>query len=133
VAPSRGVAGGGAFGAAAALQAAAAAAQTHAPLLAQVRKLAGRAHMPIQAPTAPGPVAESPAAAPRYELTGREAAVLRLLAAGRTNVQIGTELYMSPKTASVHVTSIMRKLGVTSRVQAAAVAERAGLLAEELT
>jgi len=40
---------------------------------------------------------------------------------------------MSPKTASVHVTSIMRKLGVTSRVQAAAVAERAGLLHDELT
>ena len=119
--------------AAAALQAAAAAAQTHAPLLAQVRKLAGRAHMPIQAPAAPGPAAESPAAAPRYELTGREAAVLRLLAAGRTNAQIGAELYMSPKTASVHVTSILRKLGVTSRVQAAAVAERAGLLHEELT
>ncbi len=49
--------------AAAALQAAAAAAQTHAPLLAQVRKLAGRAHMPIQAPAAPGNAAESPAAA----------------------------------------------------------------------
>ncbi len=46
--------------------------------------------------------------------------MLRLLAAGRTNAQIGAELYMSPKTASVHVTSILRKLGVTSRVQAAA-------------
>jgi DNA-binding NarL/FixJ family response regulator len=54
--------------------------------------------------------------------------VLRLLAAGRTNPQIGAELYISPKTASVHVTSIYRKLGVSSRVQAAAVAERAGLL-----
>jgi DNA-binding NarL/FixJ family response regulator len=59
--------------------------------------------------------------------------VLRLLVAGRTNAQIGAELYMSPKTASVHVTSILRKLNVTSRVQAAAVAERAGLLHEELT
>jgi len=54
--------------------------------------------------------------------------VLRLLAAGRTSAQIGTELYMSPKTASVHVTSIFRKLGVSGRVQAAALAERAGLL-----
>jgi Bacterial regulatory proteins, luxR family len=37
--------------------------------------------------------------------------VVRLLAAGRTNAQIGAELYISPKTASVHVTSILRKLG----------------------
>jgi DNA-binding NarL/FixJ family response regulator len=63
-----------------------------------------------------------------YGLTGRELAVLRLLAAGRSNAQIGAELYISPSTASVHVSSILRKLGVTSRVQAAAVAERAGLL-----
>jgi DNA-binding CsgD family transcriptional regulator len=117
--------------AAAALQTAAAAAQAHAPLLAQVRKLAERAHIPIQAP--PGPTAGPSAAPRRYGLTSREAAVLRLLAAGRTNAQIGAELYMSPKTASVHVTSILRKLGVASRVQAAAVAERAGLLHEELT
>lgn len=63
-----------------------------------------------------------------YRLTDRELAVLRLLAAGRTNAQIGAELYISPKTASVHVTSILRKLGVTSRVQAAARAERAGMI-----
>jgi len=54
--------------------------------------------------------------------------VLRLLAVGRTNAQIGAELFISPKTTSVHVTSILRKLGVSGRVQAAAVAERAGLL-----
>jgi len=39
-----------------------------------------------------------------------------------------TTLYNSPSTAGVHVTSILRKLGVSGRVQAAAVAERAGLL-----
>ena len=44
--------------------------------------------------------------------------------AGRA--QIGAELYISPKTASVHVTSILRKLGVSGRAQAAALAERAG-------
>ena len=54
--------------------------------------------------------------------------MLRLLAAGRTNAQIGTELFISPKTASVHVSNILRKLGVSGRAQAAATAERAGLL-----
>jgi DNA-binding NarL/FixJ family response regulator len=57
--------------------------------------------------------------------------VLRLLAAGRTNPEIGAELYISPKTASVHVSSILRKLGVSGRAQAAALAERAGLLVTE--
>jgi DNA-binding NarL/FixJ family response regulator len=53
--------------------------------------------------------------------------VLRLVAAGRTNAQIGTELFISPKTASVHVSNILRKLGASGRAQAAATAERAGL------
>ena len=57
--------------------------------------------------------------------------MLRLLAAGRTNAQIGAELFISPKTASVHVTSILRKLRASGRVQAAAMAERAGLLDDE--
>jgi DNA-binding NarL/FixJ family response regulator len=61
-------------------------------------------------------------------LTERELSVLRLVAAGKTNAQIGTQLFISAKTASVHVTNILRKLDVGSRVQAAAVAERAGLL-----
>jgi DNA-binding CsgD family transcriptional regulator len=63
-----------------------------------------------------------------YGLTDRELTVLRLVAAGRTNTQIGAELYISPKTAGVHVSNIFRKLGVSGRVQAAALAERAGLL-----
>ena len=115
--------------AAAALRAAAAAADGHAPRLAQARLLAERARIPLQAPAATlgtaRPSAEVPAP---FGLTGRELAVLRLLAAGRSNAQIGAELYISPSTASVHVSSILRKLGVSSRVQAAAVAERAGLL-----
>ena len=57
-------------------------------------------------------------------LTAREAEVLTLVAAGRTNRQIGEELYVSEKTASVHVSNILRKLGVSSRVDAAAVAQR---------
>ncbi len=56
--------------------------------------------------------------------------MLRLLAAGRTNAQIGAELYISPKTASVHVSNILRKLNVSGRAQAAATAERAGLLSD---
>ena len=54
--------------------------------------------------------------------------MLWLLATGRTNAQIGAELYISPKTAGVHVSNILRKLGASGRVQAAAVAERAGVL-----
>ena len=116
--------------AAPALRAAAAAADGHAPLLAQIRTLAQRARIPLQAPRRhPGDGPPSAGARAPYGLTGRELAVLRLLAAGRTNAQIGAELYISPKTASVHVTSILRKLGVSGRVQAAALAERAGLLA----
>jgi len=115
--------------AAAVLRAAAAAAAGHAPLLAQVRLLAERARIPLQPPAAAVTEAPQPAQARSlYGLTGRELAVLRLLAAGRTNAQIAAELYISPSTASVHVSSILRKLGVSSRVQAAAVAERAGLL-----
>ena len=60
-------------------------------------------------------------------LTPREAEVLALVAAGRTNRQIGEELYVSDKTASVHVSNILRKLGVNSRVDAAAVAQRLGI------
>jgi len=115
--------------AAGALRAAAAAAGGHAPLLAQIRALAERARIPLQPPDAAEPGAAPPAPAPAaYGLTGRELTVLRLLAAGRTNPQIGAELYISASTASVHVTNILRKLGVSSRVQAAALAERAGLL-----
>jgi DNA-binding CsgD family transcriptional regulator len=60
-------------------------------------------------------------------LTGRELEVLRLVAAGRSNGQIAEELYISRKTASVHVSNILAKLGVTSRVEAGALAHRQGL------
>jgi DNA-binding CsgD family transcriptional regulator len=117
--------------AAGALRAAAATADGHAPLLDQIRVLAERARIPLRSPAGDvppataAPQAQGPAP---YRLTGRELAVLRLLAAGRTNAQIGAELYISPKTAGVHVSNILRKLGVSGRVQAAALAERAGLL-----
>jgi len=60
-------------------------------------------------------------------LTARELDVLRLLAVGRTNRDIAAELFISAKTASVRVSNIMSKLGVASRVEAAAIAYRLGL------
>jgi predicted ATPase/DNA-binding CsgD family transcriptional regulator len=60
-------------------------------------------------------------------LTAREVAVLRLVAQGLTNRQIGHELAISAGTAGVHVSNLLRKLGVTSRVQAATAAHRLGI------
>ena len=53
--------------------------------------------------------------------------MLALVAAGRTNRQIGEELFITEKTASVHVSRILAKLGVAGRGEAAAVAHRLGL------
>ena len=65
----------------------------------------------------------------RLGLTPREAEVLALVAAGRTNREIGAELFISEKTASVHVSNILRKLGVPSRGGGAPGAPRLGLAA----
>jgi DNA-binding NarL/FixJ family response regulator len=91
------------------------------PLLREVEELARRARIDLGARRE----AEDPSE--RLGLTGRELDVLRLVANGRTNAQIGAELYMSPKTASVHVSHILAKLRVRTRIQAAAVAHRLGL------
>ena len=61
-------------------------------------------------------------------LSPREREVLSLLAEGRTNREIADRLFISEKTASVHVTHILDKLGVSSRVEAALVAAQAGSL-----
>jgi predicted ATPase/DNA-binding CsgD family transcriptional regulator/class 3 adenylate cyclase len=63
----------------------------------------------------------------RLGLTEREREVLVLLAAGRSNPEIGKALFISTKTASVHVSNILAKLGVTGRGEAAAVAHRLGV------
>jgi predicted ATPase/DNA-binding NarL/FixJ family response regulator len=64
---------------------------------------------------------------PLAGLTERELEVLKLLAAGHSNREIGTELFISPKTASVHVSNILAKLKAASRTEAAAIAYRDGL------
>jgi DNA-binding NarL/FixJ family response regulator len=60
-------------------------------------------------------------------LTPRELEVLRPLVEGRSNRQIAEQLFISDKTASVHVTNLLSKLGVHSRLEAAAMARRLGL------
>ena len=62
----------------------------------------------------------------RLGLTEREAEVLDLLAEERTNRQIGDVLFISEKTVSVHVTNLLRKLDVQSRMQAAEIRRRLG-------
>jgi predicted ATPase/DNA-binding CsgD family transcriptional regulator len=74
----------------------------------------------------PAPAAEAPAGL-GADLTERELAVLRLISQGLTNREIGGRLFISAGTAGVHVSNILRKLGVTSRVQAAGIAREMGL------
>jgi DNA-binding CsgD family transcriptional regulator len=93
------------------------------PLAARIRQLAQRGRLELSGDGAQA--ARDPAAA--LNVTPREIDVLRLLADGRTNRQIGEALFISEKTASVHVTNLLRKLGVPNRVEAAAIAQRVGL------
>jgi DNA-binding NarL/FixJ family response regulator len=61
-------------------------------------------------------------------LTPRESEILALVASGRSNPEIGKQLFISAKTVSVHVSNVMAKLGASSRTEAAALARRAGLV-----
>jgi DNA-binding CsgD family transcriptional regulator/tetratricopeptide (TPR) repeat protein len=70
----------------------------------------------------PGGASDTP-----FGLTPREVEVLRLVAEGRSNPEIGRALYISRKTASTHVSNILAKLGVATRGEASAVAHREGL------
>ncbi len=85
------------------------------PLAEQVAALAQRARLRSAAPTG---------AVESLGLTARERDVLRLVAEGRTNRQIAEQLFISPKTASVHVSNILAKLTVSTRTEAAALAHR---------
>ncbi|WP_372351783.1 AAA family ATPase [Streptomyces sp. KL116D] len=79
-----------------------------------------------------GRLSDAPAAGERIAaLTARESDVLRLLGRGRTNRQIGEELFISGKTASVHVSNILAKLGASSRTDAVGIAYREGLIEPE--
>jgi DNA-binding CsgD family transcriptional regulator len=95
------------------------------PLLQAIEGLAARARIDLADRDAVPAVSASPQALhERLGLTPREFEVLSLVAAGRTNRQIGKALFITEKTASVHVSHILAKLGATSRVEAAAVALR---------
>ena len=90
-------------------------------LAAEIENLSGRGRLDISEPSA-APAAPEPE--DPFGLTPRERQVLVLVAQGATNRQIGAELFMAEKTASVHVSRILGKLGVHTRTQAAAVAHR---------
>ncbi|HMD12405.1 MAG TPA: LuxR C-terminal-related transcriptional regulator, partial [Marmoricola sp.] len=91
-----------------------------APLLAEIEALARRTRIDLRPPRR----MPAGAAGVGADLTAREREILGHLAAGRTNGEIAKALVISTKTASVHVSNILRKLEVTSRYEAAEIAER---------
>jgi DNA-binding CsgD family transcriptional regulator len=96
------------------------------PLDGEVQALARRARLDL-GPAARPSIAGAPTPAAELGLTPREAEVLALVAAGRSNRQIAHALFISPKTVSVHVSNLLAKLGAAGRVEAAAIAHRLGL------
>jgi DNA-binding CsgD family transcriptional regulator/tetratricopeptide (TPR) repeat protein len=99
------------------------------PLQREIELLAKRGRLRLGEPTeaASGAEPEAPSPAASLGLTRREVEVLALLADGRTNRQIGQELFIAEGTAGVHVSRILTKLGVSGRGEAAAIAHRLGL------
>jgi DNA-binding CsgD family transcriptional regulator len=91
------------------------------PLRSRTEALARRARIGLEG------VDTAEDEADRLGLTRREREVLELLASGRSNRQIGEQLFMAESTAGVHVSNILSKLGVSRRHEAAAVAHRIGL------
>lgn len=110
-----------------------------APLLAQVERLARLARVDLADAPGPGGRPGGPRGTGTGEvdplspldLTPRERQVLHLVAAGWSNGRIAEHLGISAKTASVHVSNILGKLGVENRVGAAALAHRLGIVAAE--
>jgi DNA-binding CsgD family transcriptional regulator/tetratricopeptide (TPR) repeat protein len=99
-----------------------------APLRREVELLAQRGRLYLEVPEdTTAPPTAPPSVIASLGLTRREVEVLALVAEGRTNRQIGQALFITPKTAGVHVSRILAKLGVTGRGEAAAMAHRLGL------
>ena len=92
------------------------------PLAEEVELLAERARLDLASPEAESTEAES--LEETLGLTPREAEVLTLIARGYTNREIAATLVISIKTASVHVSHILGKLGAANRLEAAAIAHR---------
>ena len=97
-----------------------------APLAAALDDLARRARLDPGNGNRGGHGSGSAGSSPLAALTDREREVLSLLARGMSNREIGSELFITPKTASVHVSNILGKLGAASRTEAAAIAYREG-------
>ena len=93
------------------------------PLLQELEWLAQRARLDLVAP-APAHLSERQRLAQTLGLTLREAEVLALVARGYSNREIADSLVISIKTASVHVSHMLRKLGVPNRLELAAIAQR---------
>jgi DNA-binding CsgD family transcriptional regulator len=98
-----------------------------APLRREIESLAKRGRLRLDDHPDKAATSKVPSPAASLGLTRREAEVLGLVAKGRTNQQIGRELFITQGTAGVHVSRILTKLGVASRVEAAAIAHRLGL------
>jgi DNA-binding CsgD family transcriptional regulator len=98
-----------------------------APLRREVELLAQRGRLRLDDHIDPAAASELPSPAASLGLTKREIEVLALVAEGRTNQQIGKELFITEGTVSVHVSRILAKLGVAGRGEAAAIAHRLGL------
>ena len=111
------------------------------PLRREISDLARRARLPLseseadaaepQPPTEGESGSAAVSAAERVGLTARELDVVRLMAGGATNREIAAALFISQKTVTVHITRILAKLDARTRVEAAGVAQRLGLLDED--
>ena len=99
-----------------------------ASLCTEIEALARRGRLDLGAAAASVPEPRPASSLDRLGLTAREQEVLALVATGRTNRQIAEALFISPKTATVHVSNILSKLGVRSRVEAATIAHRLGVV-----
>jgi DNA-binding NarL/FixJ family response regulator len=97
-------------------------------LCTDIEGLARRGRVKLDIDHAPGRViTESSSPLAQLGLTAREQEVLILMATGATNRQIAERLFISPKTATLHVSNILSKLGVSNRVEAATIAHRLGV------